>query len=137
MICPVCGGRREVTRRFLVFFTVRRPCPRCAPYGRDDRDDRWTDDSWRRTDDSVRLSAVALPLSGRDNDQFEVGGEGKSGGAGGGASWTDDAPVIVDPFAADPALPAEQDAGSDFSATESQSADSTEGSSESDSGTAY
>jgi hypothetical protein len=132
MICPECGGQREVTRRLLWFFTVRRPCPRCTPGG---RDDRWTDDSSRRTEDSLPLSAVSL--LDRERDQFEVGSAGRSGGAGGGSTWTDDAPVIVDPFSADGSVPAERDPESDFSGTDSESASSDDSASGSDGGTTY
>ena len=132
MICPKCGGQREVTRRFLWFFTVRRPCPRCTPDG---RDDRWTDDSWRRTDDSLPLSSVSL--LDRERDQLEVDGGGRSGGAGASGTWTDDVPVIVDPFSADGSVPAEREAESDYSSAESESASSDESASGSDGGTTY
>ena len=141
MTCPECGGRREVTRRFLWFFTVRRPCPRCTPRV---RDDRWDDDSWRRTDDSMSMPPVLSPMAGRDrNDHFEVGSGGRSGGAGAGAAWGDareepseQAPLIVDPFPAD-TLPAERETQSDYVSAETESASSDEGVSGSDSGTAY
>lgn len=136
MKCPTCGGTREVTRKILWFITVRSPCPRCAA-----ADDRWTDDHWRRTDDSPS----SFPISAREPEEASVGGSGgQSGGAGASAGWGDEvtprddreAPLIVDPFAAE-ALPAESVAGSDQDGWETESSSSDIGESGSDGGTAY
>jgi hypothetical protein len=78
-----------------------------------------------------------LATSVRDNDQFEVGSGGSSGGAGGSESWTDEAPIIVDVFPTDISVTVEPDPGSDLSSTESESASSNDSSWDSDSGTAY
>ena len=136
MKCPTCGGTREVTRKVLWFITVRRPCPRCAA-----NDDRWTDDHWRRPDDSPS----SLPISAREpEDASVVGSGGQSGGAGASAEWGDEAtrrndreaPLIVDPFAAE-ALPAESEAGSDQGGWKSESSSSDSGGAGAEGSTAY
>ena len=73
-----------------------------------------------------------------------MGSGGQSGGAGASAAWGDEAtprddreaPLIVDPFAAE-ALPAESEAGSDQGGWEAESSSSDSGGSGSDGGTAY
>jgi hypothetical protein len=136
MKCPECGGTREVTRKILWFITVRRRCPRCTAH-----DDGWNDDHWRRTDDSPSTFPIAAPERA---ETFVVGSGGQSGGAGASAGWDDEAtarddreaPVIVDPFAAE-ALPAESTAGSEQGGWESESSSSDSSGSGADGGTAY
>jgi hypothetical protein len=161
MICPDCDGSGRIRKRFLIFFTRRARCPKCAGTGefppapvrdvvryrtryRDvDRDD-WP----ASTTAGSRSDSLA-----RDDDRFEVGSGGRSGGGGASASWdeasSDKAPVIVDPFARDSsaagaviagAIAAEAlGADSGSSSTDSPSADSSSNdtSSSGDSGTSY
>jgi hypothetical protein len=136
MKCPECGGTREVTRKILWFLTVRRPCPRCTVL-----DDSWHDDHWRRTDHSPSSFPVSAP---EREDASVLGSGGQSGGAGASARWGDaaparedrEAPVIVDPFAAE-ALTAESTAGSDHGGWEAESSSSDSSGSGADGGTAY
>ena len=121
MKCPRCHGRGTIARRFW-FITWESPCPRCGV--------RSDDDFRSRTDDSYSSSSIVTPSHDSRDERFEVGDGGRSGGAGGGASWGDEAPVIVDPFAAETAT------ASDAAAADADgSADS--GGSSSDGGTAY
>jgi hypothetical protein len=128
MKCPHCHGRGTRTRRFWII-TWQRPCSHCGGTGTAGAPrlkNPWSDDDFRsRTDDSFPSSTV----SARDRDEaFVVGDGGRSGGAGGGASWGD--PVIVDPFAAETTS-----ASGATSAEADSSADS--GGTSSDGGTAY
>jgi hypothetical protein len=151
MICPDCNGTGRVPKRFLLFFTRRARCPKCRGTGefpprvtrpgraampmRDDDRDTWT------------------PRSGYDGtseassrvDRFQVGGGGRSGGAGGGASWgdaSDNAPLIVDPFAdgSSPSAKSDADAdavGPDLDASSGSAASDEDSSGSADGGTSY
>ena len=114
MICPDCGGEGRIRKRFLIFFTRRAQCPKCLGTGefppparvrdvvryqtryRDVDRDRWSTPGYIPPSSDVRA---------RDNERFEVGSGGRSGGGGASASWGeasgDNAPVIADPFAGD------------------------------------
>jgi hypothetical protein len=92
-----------------------------APMRDDDRDSWWT----RRDGPGTSASRVA------DDDRFEVGSGGRSGGGGASASWdapADSAPVIVDPFASDSA------SGGGVVAADAADSESSGGETEADSG---
>ena len=119
MKCPTCGGTGEVTRKILWFMTVRRPCPRCAAH-----DDAGHDDHWRRTDDSPS-SFPSLHANPRMRSSWAAAGNPveRAPAPGGATNHPRDdreAPVIVDPFAAE-ALTAESVAGSDQGGWEAES----------------
>jgi hypothetical protein len=156
MICPDCGGEGRIRKRFLIFFTRRAQCPKCLGTGefppparvrdvvryqtryRDVDRDRWSTPGYIPPPSDMRA---------RDDDRFEVGSGGRSGGAGASASWgdapADAAPVIADPFAADSSgvtsAAVAESAWSDSSGgSDSGSASSGDtASSDSDSGTSY
>src|SRR5262252_2510743 len=123
MICPECSGARRVRKRFLIFFERWKRCPTCLGSGEYPppvadrvgyRPARWRDDddgdTWAARGYGAGAIASRLQESREQeapprDDAFEVGTGGRSGGAGATASWgdaaSDNAPVIVDPFAGD------------------------------------
>jgi hypothetical protein len=168
MTCPDCDGRGRIRKRFLFFFKRWARCRMCLGTGvfpppvvdrsagrrlrlRDDDDD----DTW------AARGYGAGAIAGRDwtprdadarapDDRFEVGSGGRSGGGGATASWGDggdNAPVIVDPFAAEAAvggvIAAEAadaaDAGSSSGSSSADDGDTASGGSDasSDGGTSY
>ena len=166
MICPECNGSGRVRTRFLLFFTRGVRCRKCLgsgefppPVAHRNRYMRYVRDedrdAWESTT-GVGMGVIASRLEEspeRDtvrSDAFDVGSGGRSGGAGATASWddpsSDEAPVIVDPFAGDAsavsgavgaAIVAEAvDAADSGSSSDGYSADSSDSSSV-DSGTGY
>jgi hypothetical protein len=159
MICPDCDGSGRIRKRFLIFFTRRATCRKCLGTGefpprvgevvrdrtlyRDDDRDEWPA--------STTLGSSSAPRP-RDDDRFEVGSGGRSGGGGASASWgdssSDKAPVIADPFAGESssaravvagAIAAEAMSASSGSSSDTSSSDGSAGDSSSsgDSGTSY
>src|SRR5215831_11625645 len=97
MICPDCDGSGLIRTRFLIFFTRRARCRKCLGTGefppprvgevaryqtryRDDDRDDWPAST------TFGSSNASRP---RDDDRFEVGSGGRSGGGGASASWGD------------------------------------------------
>ena len=159
MICPDCGGEGRIRKRFLIFFTRRARCPKCLGTGEFPPPERVRDvvryrTRYRDVDDRDRWSTPAyIPTPAerpaRDDERFEVGSGGRSGGGGAAASWgdasSDTAPVIADPFAGDSsgatsAVVADASAAgswSDSSASRDSDTSSSDSSSSGDSGTSY
>ena len=128
MKCPVCHGSGWVQKRFLLFFTRRVRCQHCSDTGDHPRRASSRDrDTWSTRDDDRVIGFGSSRIdsgtsASRDDDRFAVGSGGRSGGAGGGASWDSAAgavaPVIVDPFA-EAGSPAEAEAASEDGASAS------------------
>ena len=142
MTCPVCQGTGEVEKRILLFFKHRTPCETCGGTGRVDNHGTWIKQSRLPADDDRRsdyrgrddfYSSPSSPPSEVTNEpQFLSGGEGRSGGGGAGADWSDGNPVIFDPFTTGTAV-----ATAGIAAVEAADGASSDSSGSSDSGTSY
>jgi hypothetical protein len=113
-----------------LFIKWEAPCPQCGARSHDD----FRDDDFRSRSDDSYSSSAAVP--GSRDDRFDVGDGGRSGGAGGGASWGDEPPVIVDPFAAE-STTASDAASSDAGWSADSGGTSSDSGSGSDGGTSY